>query len=139
MAHSATIDRAFLTSTRPAINKALIALGKELGVKFETGSCSFDDLSATFKLTMAVVTKGSKGKSARDLKAEADWATYATKFGLKKAWLGKKVQSRRFVTHAMTNTIRARAADMVLITGGVSDFERIIHSKLYEYAKLQGH
>ena len=85
------IDRPFLAKAREHIDKALAAVGKELGVNIQLGNCRYSPgESITFKLEGNAL--GEDGKAVS--RGASDFAMLATSFGLKPEDLGKEFVSR---------------------------------------------
>ena len=84
------IDRPFLDKARTHIDKALAAVGKELGVNIKTGNCRYSSSTFTFKLEG--IDLGEDGKAVS--KGASDFVMLATSFGLKPEDLGKEFVSR---------------------------------------------
>jgi hypothetical protein len=84
------MDRVKIKNVRAVLEKILAAHAEELkqaGVSLSAGNASFNDVSATLKLT---VTDLQADGQAVDLKKE-DWNRYAEIFGMKKEWLGSAI------------------------------------------------
>lgn len=81
------INRQTLPTIRDDMNAALRAVAEKHGLAINVGDCSFTEATATFKVLVAM--GGENGESAQALKAQADWRTYASAFGLDAAWLGR--------------------------------------------------
>lgn len=88
MTKATAITRPLLKALRDEINAALEAVAEKHGIAIETGSASFTERTATFKLNIAIRGEGAEGESAAVLKAAADWEARAILYGLKKEWLG---------------------------------------------------
>ena len=85
------IDRPFLNKAREHIDKALAAVGEELGVNLQLGNCRYTPgESFTFKLEGLAL--GEDGKAVS--KEASDFVMLATSFGLKPEDLGKEFVSR---------------------------------------------
>jgi len=91
-----TINVDLLKKLRTEMDAALQAVAKANGVLIKTGSASYRDAAATFKVQ--VVAIGDDVENADELtnsdvtalKAAADWKTSAILFGLDSSWLGAK-------------------------------------------------
>lgn len=91
-----TINVELLKKLRIEMDAALQAVAKANGVLIKTGSASYREASATFKVeVVAIGDDAEDGDSltngdATAIKAAADWKTSAILFGLKPEWLGAK-------------------------------------------------
>lgn len=85
-----TIDRDLLRAVKEDLAEALAEVGQKHGLLLQFNGGKFSDASATLKLDIAVAT-GKKGENTMSVKAAEDWKKYAEMFGMKPAWLGKKV------------------------------------------------
>tara|TARA_R100000315_G_scaffold62427_1_gene43924 strand:+ start:77 stop:517 length:441 start_codon:yes stop_codon:yes gene_type:complete len=52
-----TLDRETLKAIREKGNKALKAVGEELGVKIELGNCSYSESEATFQMKVNIISE----------------------------------------------------------------------------------
>jgi hypothetical protein len=111
-----TLDRKKIQELRVAIEAALDHVGLDHGVRFSTGTASFDTHGGTASFKLEVVALGEAG-TERDLDAEA-FTKHALIIGLKPEDLGKaiKVGDRPFTIagyrpKAKKNSMVIRAPD----------------------------
>ena len=80
------IDRPFLDKARTHIDKALAAVGKELGVNIKTGNCRYSSSTFTFKLEGCLI--GDDGTAVT--KEAESFKMLAASYGLKAEHLHKE-------------------------------------------------
>ena len=84
------INRTTLQQVRPVINEVFGKLSKKTNLTCSVGNISFDADSFTVSVTVAIADKKNKGKSAKEIKAAAEFVRACAIFGLKESDLGKK-------------------------------------------------
>ena len=83
------IDRPFLDKARTHIDKALAAVGKELGVNIKTGNCRYSSSTFTFKLEGCLI--GDDGNAVT--KEAESFTMLASSYGLKPEDLHKEFKN----------------------------------------------
>jgi len=84
------IDRVYITSVKLRIEAALRTIEEATGMKFEMGSVSYTDNTATFKVVGSEVSEDGEVFSQE---AE-DFKRHAASYGLQPSDLGKEFNSR---------------------------------------------
>lgn len=85
------ITKELLIALRKDIDAALVEIGKKHSLVINAGNASFQEQTATVKLSIAAIAEGeTTTKTAKDIQAELDWNKWCGMLGLKKESLGKK-------------------------------------------------
>ena len=102
-------NKSNLSGLRTDINAALAEVMKKHGISIEIGNISFSGEQFTTKLT------AKTGSSTTEESAKNEWEKYATVYGMKPEWFGKKV----FISgsnHTITKLLPSKRKNIVQIT-----------------------